>query len=124
MFSIKAALSFQVSAKLVVLRKPEGSGRSPSVGSQNLLVQRRSHPLTWTYDPRLRSQPACRGPQDGLLPQAQAAFHELPGAQRPASIPSRPAGSAAELQLSLEQVKEARCAVGGCQRPKQVRGQA
>lgn len=95
---------------------PEGiPGQSLSVGSRNLLVQRRSHPFTWTYDPRLRSHPAHRVPQDGLLPQAQATVHELPGSQRPAPIPSRPAGSTAELQLGLEQVTEAaRCGVGGC----------
>lgn len=118
-FSIKVAFSFQVLAKFVVLRKPEGpkaalGERSLSVGSRNLLVQRRSCPLTWTYDPWLRSQPAHRVPQDGLLPQAQAALHELPGTQRLAPVPSHPAGSAAELQLSLEQVTEmARCVCMG-----------
>lgn len=111
-FSINAALSFQVLAQFVVLRKPESLkaaalGEALSVGSRNLLVQRRSRPLTWTYDPRLGPQPARRGPQDGLLPQAQTALHELPGAQRPAPVPSHSPGPAAELQLGLEQVEEA-----------------
>lgn len=69
--------------------------------------QRRSRPLTWTYDPWLRPQPARRVPQDGLLPQAQTTLHELPGAQRPAPLPGSPPGSAAEFQLCLEQVWEA-----------------
>lgn len=102
----------------MVLRKPESletaaQGEALPVGSGNLPDRRRSRPLTWTYDPWLCSQPARRVPQDGLLPQAQTALHELPGAQRPAPIPSRPAGPAAELQLGLEQVKEAtRCGMG------------
>lgn len=110
-FAIKAALSFQVSATPVVLSQPEGQeaalGEAPLVGSRSLVVQGRSCPLTWTYDPRLCAQPACRVPQDGLLPQAQAPLHELPGAQRPAPLPRRPAGPAAELQLRLEQVRVA-----------------
>lgn len=115
-FSINAALSFQVSAQFVVLRKPESLkaaalGEALSVGSRNFLVQRRSRPRTWTYDPRPCPQPAHRGPQDGLLPQAQAALPELPGAQRPAPLPGRSPGPAAELQLGLEQVGEA--AMGG-----------
>lgn len=51
-----------VLAKFVVLRKPEGLkaalGEALSVGSRKHLVCRRSRPLTWTYDPRLRSQSA------------------------------------------------------------------
>lgn len=95
----------------MVLRTPDGRktalGEALWVGSQNLLVQRRSRPLTWTYDPWLRPQPTRRVPQDGLLPQAQTALHELPGAQRPAPLPGSPPGSAAEFQLRLEQVWEA-----------------
>lgn len=68
------------------------------------MVQRRSRPLLRTYDPWLRAQCAHRVPRDGLLPQAPATLHELPGAQRSAPLPSHAAGPAAELQLSLEQV--------------------
>jgi len=110
-FSINSALSFQVLANATVLKKPEGRkaglGEALSVGSRNLQDQRRSQPLTWTYDPWLCPQPARRVPQDGLLPQAQTTLHELPSAQRPAPLPGSPPGSAAELQLSLEQVQEA-----------------
>ena len=127
-FSTKAALSFQVLANVVVLRKPEGQkavlGEALWVGSRNLQVQRRSRPLTWTYDPWLRPQPACRVPQDGLFPQAQTALHELPGAQRPAPLPGSPPGSAAELQLGLEQVQEARAGRGAPPAPEQGQGLA
>lgn len=68
------------------------------------MVQRRSRPLLRTYDPWLRAQCAHRVPRDGLLPQAPATLHELPGAQRSAPLPSHAAGPAAELQLGLEQV--------------------
>uniref|UniRef100_A0A8D0U935 Proline rich 5 like n=1 Tax=Sus scrofa TaxID=9823 RepID=A0A8D0U935_PIG len=96
-----------VLANATVLKKPEGRkaglGEALSVGSRNLQDQRRSQPLTWTYDPWLCPQPARRVPQDGLLPQAQTTLHELPSAQRPAPLPGSPPGSAAELQLGLEQ---------------------
>uniref|UniRef100_A0A8D1UST0 Proline rich 5 like n=1 Tax=Sus scrofa TaxID=9823 RepID=A0A8D1UST0_PIG len=105
--AIQVADCSWVLANATVLRKPEGRkaglGEALSVGSRNLQDQRRSQPLTWTYDPWLCPQPARRVPQDGLLPQAQTTLHELPSAQRPAPLPGSPPGSAAELQLSLEQ---------------------
>uniref|UniRef100_A0A8C8WYX2 Proline rich 5 like n=1 Tax=Panthera leo TaxID=9689 RepID=A0A8C8WYX2_PANLE len=89
------------------------AGRQPRkkplpVGRWNLVVQRRSRPLPRTYDPWLRAQCAHRVPRDGLLPQAPATLHELPGAQRSAPLPSHTAGPAAELQLGLEQRADCR----------------